>query len=409
MALIRRSPIGVVFLTVSLDMLGVGIVIPVLPALFVDPQTSILPASTSDAARSVMYGYLVAAYPIMQFFGAPILGALSDRYGRKPMLQISLVGTLAGYLLLGWAVYTANVWLLFVSRLIPGFTGGNISIIMSALSDIATPVNRTKYFGLVGMAFGIGFILGPAIGGILADSSISPLFGHATPFWFTAALTVVNLLYVQTRFDETIAERRLTPVSFFSGARNIKRAFSLPHLHGIFAVSLLLSLGFSFFTQFFSVFMIQKFGFQERDIGMLFAWVGLWLVFTQGVVVRRLAGRIAPRQILRWSVLFQGIALAAVLLPRTGAQMYFVNPFIALFQGLTSPNLTTVISSSARPQEQGEILGINQSMISVGQALPPIIAGYLNSINGAYPMIAASLLTFGAWIAFRIADARHAY
>lgn len=383
MALIKRSPVGVVFLTVFLDMLGVGIVIPVLPALFIDPQTSILPADTSAAARSVMYGYLVAAYPIMQFFGAPILGALSDRYGRKPMLQISLVGTFLGYLLLGWSVYTANVWLLFVSRLVPGFTGGNISIIMSSLSDIATPANRTKYFGLVGMAFGIGFILGPAIGGILADASLSPLFNHATPFLFTAVLTALNLLYVQTRFDETLSERRPTPVSFFTGVRNIERAFSLPHLRGIFAVSLLLSLGFSFFTQFFSVFVIQKFNFQERDIGMLFAWVGFWLVFTQGVVVRRLAGRIAPQKILRWSILFQSAALAAVLLPRSGAQMYFVNPFIALFQGLTSPNLTTVISSTARPQEQGEILGINQSMISVGQALPPIIAGYLNSVNGA--------------------------
>lgn len=142
---------------------------------------------------------------------------------------------------------------------------------------------------------------------------------------------------------------------------------------------------------------------------MLFAWVGFWLVFTQGVVVRRLAGRIAPQKILRWSILFQSAALAAVLLPRSGAQMYFVNPFIALFQGLTSPNLTTVISSTARPQEQGEILGINQSMISVGQALPPIIAGYLNSVNGAYPMVAASLLTLVAWVAFRVADSRHAY
>jgi len=396
----QRSPIYTVFLTVFLDMLGVGIVIPVLPALFINPENDFLPAHFTGAQRSILYGYLVAVYPIMQFFGAPILGALSDRYGRKPMLQLSLVGTLVGYLLFGWAILTHNLWLLFVSRMLPGFTGGNISIIMSALSDIAVPENRTRLFGLVGMAFGLGFILGPALGGILADSTLVSWFDHATPFWFTAGLTVVNLLVVQFLFQETNNNRSSSALSFGAGFHNIQKAFGAPGLRRIFTVSLLISLGFSFFTQFFSVYMMQTFGYKERQIGLLFAWVGLWLVFTQGFTVRKLARTVAPEQVLRFSILFLSLSIGALLLPQQARYIYFINPFIATFQGLTAPNLTTVVSTSAGSDKQGEVLGINQSMISVGQALPPIIAGYLNSLNGAFPMLAAMAFIFAGWVVY---------
>lgn len=399
----KNAPVYTVFLTVFLDMLGVGIVIPVLPALFMGgPDSSILPPETTEAQRSILYGYLTAMYPIMQFFGAPILGSLSDRFGRKPMLQISLVGTLIGYLLFGWAIYTQNLPLLFFSRMLPGFTGGNISIIMSSLSDIATPENRTRYFGLVGMAFGLGFIMGPALGGLLADNTLVSWFDHATPFWFTAALTLVNLAVVQFMFQETNTKQRHSEVSFMSGFKNIGKAFSAKHLRGVFMVSLFISLGFSFFTQFFSVYMMTKFGYQERQIGIIFAWIGLWLVITQGVTVRKLADKFSSEQILRFSILFLSISVGAVLIPQTAGVIFYINPFIATFQGLTSPNLTTVVSKSAGANEQGEILGINQSMISVGQAVPPIIAGYLNSFNVMFPIIAAAVFIFFGWVAFLV-------
>lgn len=396
----QKSPLFAVFLTVFIDMLGVGIIIPVLPSLFMSPDSSILPLSTSHYDRSVLYGFLIAIYPAMQFFGAPVLGALSDRFGRKPMLQISLLGTLLGYLLFGVAILDRNLPLLFISRALPGFTGGNISIIMSALSDISTPENRTKNFGLVGMAFGLGFILGPAIGGVLADNTVLPWFSHATPFWFTAGLTVLNLLLVQFNFPETNTDRRASNVSFATGFHNIARAFTSPNLRSIFAVSLLLSLGFSSFTQFFSVYMIQKFSATEKEIGLLFGWIGIWLAFTQGFTTRKLAARYQPREVMRWSILLLSISVLAVLAPQQLWMIMLVSPFIATFQGLTAPNLTTMVSTLASPQEQGEILGINQSMVSVGQFLPAIISGYLNSLNGSFPIIAGAFFLFMAWVVF---------
>ncbi|MEZ4775516.1 MAG: MFS transporter [Bacteroidia bacterium] len=388
-----RGSILSIFLTVFIDMLGVGIIIPVIPALFFDESSQFFSSDFSHEMRSILYGFLIAAYPFMQFFGAPVLGALSDRHGRKPLLSISLIGTAVGYLLFAVAIMTQNIWLLFASRMLPGFMGGNISILLSAIADVSDAKSKTQNFGLVGMAFGIGFILGPAIGGILADSTVVSWFDHETPFWFTAALTIINTLLVHFRFKETLKEKQESEISLAKGFKNIATSMTSPRLRVIFTVVLLLSLGFSFFTQFFSVLLIDKFGFTEKNIGLVFGWVGIWLAFTQGFTVRKLSKKFSSRQILNFTPFFLGIALATILIPDQAWWLFVITPFTASFQGITAPNLTTVISEQATARQQGEILGINQSVQSLGQMIPPVIAGYLNTLNGNFPILAAAAFT----------------
>ena len=395
-----KSSLLTIFITVFIDMLGVGIIIPVIPVLFFEANSSFFGPEVSQAQRSILYGYLIAAYPIMQFFGAPLLGSLSDRYGRKPMLLISLVGTMIGYLLFAVAIKEQLLWLLFASRMLPGFTGGNIAIILSSIADVSDAKTKTKNFGLVGMAFGLGFILGPTLGGILADNKVISWFSAETPFWFTAMITLINIALVQWRFAETLDEPRVDKYSFFKGFQNIAVSFRSVNLRGIFAVVLLMSLGFSFFTQFYSVLLIQNFGFTESTIGLLFGWIGIWLALTQGLIVRQLSNYFTPNSILRITILTLSIGVALILLPSEAWWFYVIAPIIAISQGLTSPNTTSVISEQARPDQQGEILGINQSMQSVGQAIPPIIAGYLTTLNNQFPIIAAASFIFIAWLLY---------
>jgi MFS transporter, DHA1 family, tetracycline resistance protein len=396
----QRARFLPIFLTIFIDMLGVGIVIPVLPALFFDADSMVFATGASHARRSMYYGLLLAAYPFMQFFGAPVLGALSDRYGRKPVLQLSLAGTLIGYLLFGTAILTENLWLLFFSRMLPGFTGGNIAIIYSAIADVSDEGAKARNFGLVGMAFGLGFILGPTLGGVLGDPAMVSWFTPSTPFWFTALLTLVNILLVQRYFRETLVRRRESHIHLLKGLSNILASFRAPNLRVIFSVVLLQALGFTFFTQYFSVLLIGKIGAGMKDIGFLFGYVGLWLVLTQGIIVRWLSHRVQSQVILRYSMPLLALAISLLMLPGELWMFYLINPFVAIFHGITSPNLTAVVSAQADRDQQGEILGINQSMISVGQMLPAVIGGWLNAVDMHMPILAASVFILGAWLTY---------
>ncbi len=381
-------------------MLGVGIIIPIIPATFFEKGTQLFSSGTTDASIAILYGLLLASYPFMQLFGAPMLGALSDRYGRKPVLTVSLFGTMIGYLLFGYALLTSQLWLLFVSRMIPGFTGGNIAVIYSSIADISDEKTRAQNFGLVGMAFGLGFILGPTLGGLLGDETVVSWFGHDTPFWFTASLTLVNIVLVKFIFKETLSSPTTSKISPWTGINNIITSFRRPNLRSIFSVILLMSLGFTFYTQFFAVYLIQDFSFTEKDIGLLYGWIGVWLSLTQGFLVRKFA-RISPYKIVRYALLALPFTIVILLVPEQARWFYLLTPFVALAYGMLSPNLISVVSMQASAQHQGEILGINQSMQSLGQMIPPLIAGYALTINGNLPLMGAGLFTLLAWLVFR--------
>lgn len=395
-----RPSLAPLFLTVFIDLVGLGIIIPILAPLFISPTSDFFAASTPYATRTIALGLLIAMYPIAQFFGAPLLGALSDRYGRKKLLVLSLLGTLIGYLLFGMGILTKQLWLLFVSRILDGFTGGNISIAMSSIADISDEKSKVRNFGLIGMAFGLGFIIGPYIGGKLADPSIVSWFTAATPFWFAGILTCVNIVLVLTNFRETLKEKRTTPVSLFTGFRNLKKAMQMPNLRLLFLIIFLCTFGFNFFTQFFQVYLVEKFGFTQSNIGDVFAYIGIWVAIAQGSIIRPLSKRFSPTQLLSFSLLGLGLTFPILLIPDTASALFFILPCIAIFNGLTQPNSSALISNSADAASQGEILGINQSIQSLGQAIPPIISGIIVSINRSLPMLIAGISVLLAWTLF---------
>ena len=394
MSAIKRNPILAVFITVFIDMLGVGIIIPIFAPLIVRNEYGLMPLATSEATRNLTYGVLSATFAIFQFFGAPILGGLADKYGRKKILRFSLLGTFVGYVLFALAVHYRLLWLVFIARALPGFMGGNISIVLASLADISDPKDRAKNFGLVGMAFGLGFILGPFIGGTLGKIDL------ALPLWCTAALTLLNIVLVIIQFPETFVPSGNGTVSLLTGIRNVKRALKMKELDVVFLTLFLQAFGFSFFMQFFQVYLIKQYDFSQVQIGQMFGYIGIWIAITQGGITRLVSKRFSSPQILQVTLLGLSLSLWLILGPSALWMLFVTQPLVALFQGLSQPNLTSIVSVLTPKDTQGEILGIQQSVQSLAFAIPPIIAGVVVSIDVRLPIFLAGLSIFIAWLVF---------
>lgn len=400
--------LGIVLFTVFLDVLGVGILFPVLPQLI---YSIFLPAGHTPNESLIILGWLTAIYPLMQFFSTPILGQLSDRFGRKRVLSLSIAGTALGYIAFAIGIITKNIPLLFASRAFDGITGGNISVARAVVADVTAPENRTKNFGLMGAVFGMGFVFGPYIGARLAVPNVSffglfntpSWFSSATPFWFTAILSLINMVLVLWLLPETHKHiNAKLKMAWGKSLDNIKKAALAPGLRVIFASEFLFWGGFTFFTTFFAVLLIQKLGFKTANVGDFFAYIGVCIAISQAVVTPIVAKYLKNHQVLRFSLLGLSGALLLQLWPQNTTQLLLVAPLIALFHGLTMANVQSLISLSAGPEIQGEILGIDSSVQALAQAIPALIAGYIATMGINVPVIVGSGFVFLGWATYML-------
>ena len=399
----KGNPLVAVFTTIFIDLLGVGILIPVFPLLVLpNSPYRVVPEGWTVAEGFILLGWLSAVYPLAQFVAAPILGQLADRYGRRKVLALSITGTAISYALFAVGILTKNIPLLFASRILDGATGGNISVAQAVIADISTPKNRARNFGLVGMAFGLGFILGPYIGGKLADSSVVSWFSAATPFWFAAILSAVNVVLVLTLLPETLKIPSKARLDLSKPFHNIAVAFSRPGLRSVMPSSFLFSAGFTFFTTFFAIVLASKFGFTSGNTGDYFAYVGLWIAVVQGAITGLVAKRFKDYQVLRVSFFFTAISLLGYAIIPAGEYkwLFLIPPFLALGNGLSMAFNGALISRITPPKLQGEALGINASVMALAQAIPAIIAGYVASINDNLPVFVGAAVIFLAGAAF---------
>lgn len=388
-----------ILLTAFIDMMGIGLIIPIISPLIINNIGGILPDFLVDK-RELVYGLVTACYPLAQFFGAPLLGALSDRYGRRPVLAVSLLGSMIGYAMFAMGIITGNLWLIFAARLLDGFTGGNISIVFSAVADISDGQSRAKNFGMIGMMAGLGFILGPSLGGILANDDLVSWFNPSTPFFAAALLCAINVALVYFNFKETLKVKISKRIGLFTGFENLIAGFTMPNLRSLFTVGFFATFGFSFFTQFFSVYMVKHFHYDETDLGYIFGFIGICIAIVQGGLVRIASKYASAQNILRVTMLGLGIAIPAVLLPTGLAGILIVLFLIAVFHGLGQPNLNALVSGEAEPGQQGVVMGINQSMASFGNSLPPLVGGVLGVLSYQIPLLAGGFTTLVAWLVF---------
>jgi len=352
----RRPQIFVVFLTIFVSMVGFGIVIPVLPDYGRNAPFQMSPTAL---------GWLTGIFSLVQLFTAPLLGRWSDRIGRRPVLLLSTVGSAIGYFVTGAAVAP---WMLFLGRIIDGASGGNVAAAQACIADMTKPEERAKYMGMIGAAFGLGFMLGPAIGGLLS------LWHHAAPFYFAGGLALVNAWFIKTRLPETLSpEKRLHPDTpaplsdVFAGGR--RRPISLLLIAG-----LLTTTGFAFVHLLFSLFCADQLGYSRAEMSFAFAYIGLLGVLVQGGLLRKLMKRPIEKPLILIGALLMAASLW--MLPRVHTTPAFlaVTGLMALGNGLIIPTLTGLLSRSATPTTQGRALGLNAAAGSLGRFLGPMLA-----------------------------------
>lgn len=404
---LNGRPLLAVFVTVFIDMLGVGILIPVFPLLVLPGPDNIIPDGWTIKEGFVLLGWLSASYPIAQFFAAPILGQLADSYGRKKILALSITGTMVGYLLFAIGLATKNIFLLFAARTLDGFTGGNISVAQAAIADVSDVKTRARNFGFIGMAFGLGFILGPYIGGKLADPTVYDWFSAQTPFYFTALLSFINVFLILIFLPETLKIAKKLNINFKKPFHNIAIAFSRPGIRSIAPTSFLFSAGFTFFTTFFAVVLARKFNFTPGNTGDYFAYLGLWIAAVQGGLTGIVAKKLKDYQVLRVSLFISALSLLGYFLIPSGEYkwLFLIPPFMSIGNSFTSAFTASLLSRITPPNLQGEALGVNSSVMALAQAIPAVLAGYIASVNDNLPVVVGSaLIAFGGiifWLLFR--------
>ncbi len=360
----KRSPLLVIFITVFIDLIGFGIVIPVLPYYA---------EGTKFGATPSLVGLLFASYSVMQLVFAPVLGRLSDKHGRRPISLFSLLGTALGFVILGFA---NTLLLLFVGRIIDGISGGNISTAQAYIADVTTKENRAKGMGLIGAAFGLGFVFGPAIGGILSR------WGINVPFLFAGGLAFANAILLYFTLPETVTADHPARVSAASGRgwQQLVEALRERRLALVLAIYFLGIVAFSIMTASFSLFMMFRLGYDAFHNGWVFAFVGIISAAIQGGMIGKLVKRFGePLLVIVGALLFSASLVAIPFVtPATGLfAILALGAITSIGQALSAPSLTSLASKTTSAGEQGAVLGVMQSVASLARAVGPSLAAVL--------------------------------
>lgn len=368
----------IIFSIVLVDMLSFSLVLPLLPGY-----------AETFGASPLVTGLIFSAYPLMQVIAAPILGRMSDMYGRKPILLLSIAGTVAALLLLGFA---NALWMLVASRLIDGITGGNISVAQAYMTDVTSEADRGKAFGLVGAAFGLGFIVGPLTGGLLAG------YGASVPPFVAAALATANLLLVTFLLGESLSrERRAELAALPARGLNIHElttALALPRVGPLMWVRIVVGFTFAVFEGGFSLWASVGLGLSARDIGFVLAYVGVISVVIQLGLIGPLTKRFTDARLI-----VGASALASVMLVFWGLfpslwALLALMPFLSLGMSVSNTILGSALTKAVHPDEVGGIVGLSTSVGSLTRIPAPSVAGLLLQAVGVWaPGVLAGVLT----------------
>ena len=366
-----------IFLTVLIDLIGFGILIPILQ-----------PFAAKFGASDMQAMWLMGIYSLMQFFFSPVLGRWSDRIGRRPVIIASLVGSMLGYLIIAQAenpVLSMNgklsLALLFTARVVTGICGASFSTAQAYLADITAPEKRAGVMGMIGAAFGLGFVLGPVIGGLTSDTR----FGPSLPFYIAAAMSFLNALFCWKSLPETLPPEKRGEVRAKVSIAGTMRRMGHTHFPAVLVSNFLVIMAFSVMTATFVIWAGKELGYSQRQIGLLFGFIGIIAILIQGGLIRRIAKNGNEAKLALGGAVAMVVSLA--LLP-WGAALPVLLGVMALMSvgnSLTTPTLNTLASRCGTVQTQGETMGAMSGAGSLGRFFGPFIGGgVMEIVPGRY-------------------------
>ena len=396
---IKQHPMLPIFLVVFFGYVGFSLAFPIFSPMFLEKSHSFFPMDLSVKVRTTLLGFVLAAYPFGQFLGLPLLGQLSDCYGRKSVLSISLWVSLIAYIGSAYAIMIHSFWLLLISRFICGYAEGNFSIAQATVADLSSGHDRVKKFGILNMAASLGFVFGPIIGGKLADPNWVSWFGDDTPFWLAAILILCTWILVMWQLPETKPkEERSKPkdsIHPLTGLMIVHKSFSKVGHRDLYLINFMFYFGLFFFYQYFPVLLVKRYAFTPSGIADVSAYVAVIIALAQLLIVHPLAKRIHPRRAAIIGAFILAPALVCLTLPNFDLSTYIFLPIACIAMALTTTNWQSLVSHSVPEDLQGEVLGVNYSMQILGEIITSALGGFLAGyFIVSMPLIVGGVVVF---------------
>ncbi len=375
-----------IFIVVFVDLLGFSIILPLLP--FYALKFNVSPE---------MIGMIAAVYSVCQFGASPILGALSDRYGRRPVLIYSQFGSMVGFLLLALA---GNIWIIVLSRVVDGISGGNITIASAYVADVSEPKDRASAMAMIGVAFGLGFLFGPLIGGELSAAWGISAPAYAAAFLACTSMTL-SIFYLKEPAVHRIQGDRKKGLAYYTEAFNYLK---IKNLRTMLIIFFFFALPFSLYVSMFSLYAHLELSFNEREVGRFLAYVGFLGIIWQGGVIRPLVKKIGELSLLRYGLAAMSLGLLGLVLADNWQQLALVALVFSFGTGVTRVVLSSLVSQMAPPDKKGGVIGVSSSIESFTRIIGPILGGWiLGTIHPNYiGYIGGAMAAVGFWLAFTL-------
>jgi predicted MFS family arabinose efflux permease len=391
---LNRRPLSALlplYIVVFVGFVGYSLMITVFTPMLLRSDSPFIASTDPMARRTLLLGFLLCLYPMGQFLGSPMMGSLSDRFGRKPVLLLSLTATTLCYAAIAFSLTIGSFALLSIASLIAGLAEANIVTAQSAIADVSLPQDRNRLFGYIYMSVSTAYIVGPLVGGRLADPALVPWFNYATPFWMAFLLLVLTTAATAVLFRETHPASERQPAPLMQAFTNLAGVFTNRRLRGLYWMNFLFYLAIFGFFRCYPMYLVDEYHLGVSRVSEFVAWVGVPIAISNLWLTSFLSSRFAIKSIAIWSGFLTGVLMILVVVPRPMRALWLTLFLTSAALALCLPSCATLLSAAAGKSDQGRVMGNNQALQVGAEALSGVVGGLLAAI-----LVKLSLIVLGA-------------